>query len=352
MGSSATLQFQFDGNAWGSTIWFQARYGVTLGGRIGLSLAPGVSPTSLAGKTVQLFNWTGVSPSGSFSQIISDPMPMRYSWNTSALYTLGQVSLSLSPTSINGQWANSGTGGSWCGSGNWSGGNVPGAPQDTAMFGTVLTSGTATVTLDCSLSLASLGFGTTGGASYVICSTDANTLTLSNTTGSATISSSGGNNTIAAPIILGGNLSVSTSAGSILDLVGGISDNGGGDSLSFSGGGEVILSGSNTYTGGTTVGSGKLELANSGALPTTGVLTIGSPGAVVLASGSDIDAQPSALSLTTLSPVTPVPEPSTLILLGAGAIGLLGYVWRGRPVRFGSPVSLADGINASGQVEG
>ena len=115
-----------------------------------------------------MFDWTGVSPSGQFGQIVSN-LPTRYGWDTSALYTLGQVALVLSATSspINGQWATNGSG-TWSGTANWTGGNVPGAPQDTAVFGTVLTSGTATVTLDVSLSLASLGFSTTGGASYVI----------------------------------------------------------------------------------------------------------------------------------------------------------------------------------------
>ena len=126
MDSNATLQFQLGGGTWGSTISFAAGIPVTLGGNIELGVAPGVNPASLLGNNVQLFDWTGVSPSGNFSQIVSDPMPTRYSWSTSALYTLGQVGLALSSTALNEQWANSGTGGNWLGSGNWSGGNVPG----------------------------------------------------------------------------------------------------------------------------------------------------------------------------------------------------------------------------------
>ncbi len=113
-----------------------------------------------------------------------------------------------------GQWATNGSG-TWSGTANWTGGNVPGGnAQDTAVFGTILTSGTATVTLDSNRSLASLGFSTTGAASYLIIASGGSTLTLANTaTGMATISNSGGNNAIAAPITLESNLSVSTATG-------------------------------------------------------------------------------------------------------------------------------------------
>ena len=80
-------------------------------------------------------------------------------------------------------------------------------------------SGTATVTLDAGRSLSSLGFSTTGGASYTISPSTASTsLTLANpTTGTATISDSGGSHTIAAPIVLGSNLSVAATTGSRAD---------------------------------------------------------------------------------------------------------------------------------------
>ena len=94
------------------------------------------------------------------------------------------------PPLVNGQWGVN-SGGTWSTAGNWSGGNVPGLnPQDTAVFGTILTSGTAYVTLDSSRSLSSLGFNTTGANSYVIAASNGSGLTMSNTGGAATISSS------------------------------------------------------------------------------------------------------------------------------------------------------------------
>ena len=95
---------------------------------------------------------------------------------------------------------------------------MPGSGQDTAVFGAALTSGTATVTLDGSRSLASLGFSTTGGNSYVIAASGVSTLTLANTlTSTAALSNSGGNHAINWPIVLGSNLSVSATTGMRVD---------------------------------------------------------------------------------------------------------------------------------------
>ena len=258
MSPDTTLQFQFDASTWGSTISFDAGIPVTLGGKIELGLAPGIQPSSLAGDTFQLFDWSGVSPSGPFGQIVSD-LPTRYLWDTSALYTLGDIQLVTSP--INGQWTTNGSG-TWSGTANWTSGNVPGVPQDTAVFGTVLTTGTATATLDFSLSLAGLGFSTIGGATYTISPSGASTLTLSSTAGSATISNSGGNHAIAVPVVLGSNLTVSATAGSSLTVSGPITEASPGTSVTLTGSGQLILSASNTYTGGTTISGGTLQLGD------------------------------------------------------------------------------------------
>jgi len=81
------------------------------------------------------------------------------------------------------------------------------------------------------------------------------------------------------------------------------------------GGGILTLTGSNTYTGGTTISAGMLVATSSSALPDGTSLTVG--GTFIF--------DPSA-SATPASGAVAVPEPGTLLLLAAGAIGLLGWI--------------------------
>ena len=102
MTAGTSLVFQLDDASWGSMISFASGIPVTLGGSLELGVAGGVNPAGLLGDSFQLFDWAGVSPSGRFSQVIND-LPAGYSWNTSQLYTLGEVVLaSCIPGDANG----------------------------------------------------------------------------------------------------------------------------------------------------------------------------------------------------------------------------------------------------------
>ena len=108
-----------------------------------------------------------------------------------------------------------------------------------------------------------MGFNATGGGSYTITRAGGDTtslLTLAGTAASFSLANSAGNNTIAVPLLLQKNLSVTAATGSSLTLSGTIGDNGAGHSLALSGDGALILTGSNNYTGGTSVGGGVLAL--------------------------------------------------------------------------------------------
>ena len=60
--------------------------------------------------------------------------------------------------------------------------------------------------------------------------------------------------------------------------------------LVLSGSGELTLSGTNSYTGGTTISGGTLDLATPSALPSSGLIAIGGGGRLVLGGGAGIGA--------------------------------------------------------------
>jgi uncharacterized protein YjbI with pentapeptide repeats len=90
MGPGGTLRMILEGNAWDSTLSFAADIPATLGGTLELSFAPDAKIADQIGRTIDLFDWTGVNPTGAFN--ISSPYP----WDVSELYTTGEVTL-LSP---------------------------------------------------------------------------------------------------------------------------------------------------------------------------------------------------------------------------------------------------------------
>jgi uncharacterized protein YjbI with pentapeptide repeats len=84
---TGALKLEFDADAWNSTISFAPGISVTRGGTLALSFAPGVDIAAQSGRTIDLFDWTGVSPTGSFT--VSSP----YDWDLTKLYTTGEVTL-------------------------------------------------------------------------------------------------------------------------------------------------------------------------------------------------------------------------------------------------------------------
>jgi uncharacterized protein YjbI with pentapeptide repeats len=85
--TGGTLQLAFDADPWDSLIAFQSGISVQLGGSLDLVLAAGTDIPTQVGRTMRVFDWTGVRPQGQFT--VTSP----YKWDASRLYTSGEVTL-------------------------------------------------------------------------------------------------------------------------------------------------------------------------------------------------------------------------------------------------------------------
>ena len=218
-------------------------------------------------------------------------------------------------------WA-SAVSGKWSMPGNWTGG-MPNAFGGGAVINAPTTAA-QTITLDAPQTICTLLLGNSASSTvgYTLSGSGGNTLTLNNSGyplagGGATITVTDGTHSIAAPVILADNLVVTSSGTNSWTLsfaaASSITDHGGGYSLTMSGaGGTLILSGSDSYSGGTLVTAGTLDVTNSDALPDDGGLTVGAGGTVIF----DSSAADSPLAASPSLTVAPLPEPGTLALLG------------------------------------
>jgi hypothetical protein len=87
MARDSVLQLQFDTDPWDSMISFEPGIPVQLGGALELTFADDVDLATQVGRTLDIFDWTGVTLSGQFE--IRSP----YAWDTTKLYTTGEVTL-------------------------------------------------------------------------------------------------------------------------------------------------------------------------------------------------------------------------------------------------------------------
>ena len=91
MGAGGILQLLFEANPWNSVISFHSGIPVALGGALDLEFTSDVNVGTQLGRTIHLFDWSGVSPVGTFT--IGGP----YTWDASQLYTAGDVTLTAVP---------------------------------------------------------------------------------------------------------------------------------------------------------------------------------------------------------------------------------------------------------------
>jgi autotransporter-associated beta strand protein len=165
-----------------------------------------------------------------------------------------------------GTWTNT-AGGAWsdAATGNWSGGAVASGSGSTAYFDTINLTTSATVALGAPRTIGNIVFGdtdtSTSGISWALSNggNATNVLTLAGTTPTITVNA------------LGASSLATISAG--IDGTSGLTKNGVG---------ILVLSGANTYTGGTFVDAGTLRVSSSSAL---------GGGAVTITSGATFQLQ-------------------------------------------------------------
>jgi uncharacterized protein YjbI with pentapeptide repeats len=85
--AGSTLRLVIEADEWDSTISFAPDIPVALGGNLELTFAGDVDLASQVGRSLDLFDWTGVTASGLFN--IASP----HIWDLSQLYTTGDVTL-------------------------------------------------------------------------------------------------------------------------------------------------------------------------------------------------------------------------------------------------------------------
>ena len=226
-----------------------------------------------------------------------------------------------------GNWKLNGSG-SWSAGSNWSSGTVPSS-------GTVTFAGAPSappsVTLDANQSVGGLLLDAVGSNGYTLAQGASGTLSLgTGTAGSIAVVS--GTHAITAPLVLAGSLAVSTSSGGVLDLAGSVSESTKGSAVSIGGSGELVLSGTGSYSGGTVVSGGTLYLTSPSGIAANTKLTVTTNGTFIY--DPTVAASPLAVVSGRALPaaaVVAVPEPATLPLLAAGAmLAGLGVWWRKR----------------------
>ena len=137
-----------------------------------------------------------------------------------------------------------------------------------------------------------LGTGTLTVGSFTLDNTSGGLITLDNVVvinGNISFKGIGDNDlTLTGTVNLGGSTRLITvSDTALLTLAGVISSSGGG--LNKGGNGTLVLSAANTYTAGTTIGSGTLKLGHQNALAASGGISINDAGVLSFATGKDFN---------------------------------------------------------------
>ena len=308
-GGSFGTQSLSIGNTLGSGTYNET-LGVQLANTSGVSTS-GTSTTVAAGAAADTSLTLGLTASTAAAGHKSGTVDVQFTSNevnSSGLGTTALTSLNKTVT-VNGDvysgagvWNTTGGGsyGTLANMANWTtNGGAPGldsgfTQSDSATFSSALSSGSANVTLDgAAPSLTALTFDNANGSYALNTGTGSGHVIFNNGASAATLAASNGRHTINATVTLKSNLNASVAnSGNILLISGNISGDSG-KGLTKSGLGTLTLSGSSSYSGATTVQSGKLVVDGSiaSAVTVDSGATLaghGSTGALTLENGGTI----------------------------------------------------------------
>jgi autotransporter-associated beta strand protein len=169
------------------------------------------------------------------------------------------VTLTIATTGAVRNWTNA-AGGTWADNGNWDG-TFPDGQGATANFNLNLTGGPATVTLDGNRTVGAITF-LSAANSYTIAQGSGGSLTLDNGGSGSSILDGGGVHFLNVPITLTTNTVVDTAALADSVTLGDVVSGPG--TLTKTGPGSLILSGSNTFLGKLTLSGGTTTFASGG----------------------------------------------------------------------------------------
>ena len=288
-GSGATV-------TWGSATFIPSGASLLLGSTTGnatLDFQNGINLGATT-RTIQMQRGTGSGADGEISGVIS-----------------GSASLNIATNGSEGRLLLSNGNNSYSGSTNIFGGELWLSANATSGAGnTVLGSGSAALELGKNGGIDNVSLMTaasvTIGRNITVLSSNAGTATLGGVTADASTFS--GNITLGSNTTTGHNLNLSAVTGGTVTISGVIADpaslTGAKGAITKTGDGTVVLSGSNTYAGTTTVSAGVLRLQNSTALG-------GTAGGTTVSNGAEIQLQGSIAF-----------APESLTLNGSGATGM------------------------------
>ncbi|HWP39356.1 MAG TPA: autotransporter-associated beta strand repeat-containing protein, partial [Tepidisphaeraceae bacterium] len=333
LNSGGVLDMEFSGTSSSDRINVTSAGGLTLnGGGINV-FAEGTTTAFTLEGTYNIFQFNGaLNGSVSNLSVLNPLVGYTYTFGTSGNF----VTLTIDQVAISSKWA-ADVSGSWNTTGNWTGGVVPNGVGSIALFTTPLTA-PRTVTLDGSKTVGGVIFDSAVG--YAVTPGSGGTLTLQNATGlgNAQVVVNSGSHSMSVPIALNSNLDVNVgAAAAALVVSGNIS---GGNGITKLGPGLLVLSGNNSYTGGTQIAGGTIEVGSSTALGSSAATFTGSalragagglnlPNNMTIGSGVTAIFDSNGLGMTLSGSINDVSGNGVLRKVGAGTITLAGNATHG-----------------------